>query len=84
MKDRDEQEQILCRAHVQSKYAYAAEISKQLEALQLAMVFHTIIETAKMYALEVKGYLTRVLQDIINGETDCDKLTPAYFASIKR
>ena len=30
------------------------------EGVQVDMIFHTIIEAAKMYGLEVKGYLARI------------------------
>lgn len=46
------------------------------DGVQVAMIFHTIIETAKMYGLEVKAYLTRVLSELRHGEDDYEKLLP--------
>src|SRR5574344_667375 len=45
--------------------------------VKVAMIFHTIIETAKMWGQEVKGYLSYVMSKLIHNENDYEKLLPS-------
>jgi transposase len=41
-----------------------------------ASLMYSIIETAKMYGLEVKDYLTHVFREIMKGNKDCSTYAP--------
>lgn len=47
------------------------------DGVETAMIYHTVIETAKMCGLEVKAYLTRLMSELINGNKDYESLIPA-------
>ena len=46
------------------------------EGVEMAMTYLTIIETAKMWGLQVKEYLTYVWREVISGNTDYESMTP--------
>lgn len=46
------------------------------EGVDVAVTYLTIIETAKMYGLEVKDYLTHVFREIMKGNKDCSTYAP--------
>ena len=46
------------------------------EGVEMAMTYLTIIETAKMWGLQVKEYLTYVWREVMSGNTDYDSMTP--------
>ena len=46
------------------------------EGVGVAMTYLTIIETAKMWGLQVKDYLAYVWPEIMGGNTDYGTLTP--------
>ena len=46
------------------------------EGVEMAMTYLTIIETAKMWGLQVKEYLTYVWREVMSGNTDYESLTP--------
>ena len=51
------------------------------EGITVAMTYLTIIETAKMYGLEVRDYLAHVFRELVKGNKDCSTYTPeAYLA----
>ena len=46
------------------------------EGVEMAMIYLTIIETAKMWGLQVKEYLTYVWREVMSGNTDYESMTP--------
>ena len=46
------------------------------EGVEMAMTYLTIIETAKMWGLQVKEYLTYVWREVMGGNTDYESMTP--------
>lgn len=42
----------------------------------MAMTYLTIIETAKMWGLQVKEYLTYVWREVMSGNTNYGSMTP--------
>ena len=46
------------------------------EGVEMAMTYLTIIETAKMWGLQVKEYLTYVWREVMSGNTDYESMTP--------
>ena len=42
----------------------------------MAMTYLTIIETAKMWGLQVKEYLTYVWREVMSGNTNYESMTP--------
>ena len=46
------------------------------EGVEMAMIYLTIIETAKMWGLQVKEYLTYVWREIMSGNTNYESMTP--------
>ena len=44
--------------------------------MEMAMTYLTIIETAKMWGLQVKEYLTYVWREVMSGNTDYESMTP--------
>lgn len=51
------------------------------DGVQIAMIYHTVIETAKMCGLEIKEYLTHVFREIISGNKDYKSLLPEAVAA---
>ena len=52
------------------------------EGIEMAMTYLTIIETAKMWGLQVKEYLTYVWREIMDGNTDYEALMPETVARL--
>ena len=46
------------------------------EGVEMAMTYLTIIETAKMWGLQVKEYLTYVWREVMSGNTNYESMTP--------
>ena len=46
------------------------------EGAEIAMIYLTIIETAKMWGLHIKEYLTYVWREVMSGNTNYETLTP--------
>ena len=46
------------------------------EGVEMAMTYLTIIETAKMWGLQVKEYLAYVWREVMSGNTDYELMTP--------
>ncbi len=46
------------------------------EGVEMAMIYLTVIETAKMWGLQVKEYLAHVWREIMSGNTNYEELTP--------
>ena len=46
------------------------------DGVEMAMTYLTIIETAKMWGLQVKEYLTYVWREIMSGNTNYESMTP--------
>ena len=46
------------------------------EGVEMAMTYLTIIETAKMWGLQVKEYLTYVWREVMSGNADYESMTP--------
>ena len=46
------------------------------EGVEMAMTYLTIIETAKMWGLQVQEYLTYVWREVMSGNTDYESMTP--------
>ena len=46
------------------------------EGVEMAMTYLTIIETAKMWGLQVKEYLAYVWREVMSGNTDYESMTP--------
>ena len=46
------------------------------EGVEMAMIYLTIIETAKMWGLQVKEYLAYVWREVMSGNTDYESMTP--------
>ena len=46
------------------------------EGVEMAMTYLTIIETTKMWGLQVKEYLTYVWREVMSGNTDYESMTP--------
>jgi hypothetical protein len=46
------------------------------EGVEMAMVYLTVIETAKMWGLQIKEYLAYVWREIMSGNTNYEELTP--------
>ena len=46
------------------------------EGVETAMTYLTVIETAKMWGLQVKEYLTYVWREVMSGNTDYESMTP--------
>ena len=42
----------------------------------MAMTYLTIIETAKMWGLQVKEYLAYVWREVMSGNTNYESMTP--------
>ena len=49
------------------------------EGVGVATTFLTVIETAKMWGLEVRDYLVHVFREIMNGNKDCVTYAPEAF-----
>lgn len=46
------------------------------EGVEMAMTYLTIIETAKMWGLQIKEYLAYVWREVMSGNTDYESMTP--------
>lgn len=46
------------------------------EGVEMAMIYLTVIETAKMWGLQIKEYLAYVWREIMSGNTNYEELTP--------
>lgn len=46
------------------------------EGVEMAMTYLTIIETAKMWGLQVKEYLAYVWREVMSGNTNYESMTP--------
>ena len=46
------------------------------DGVETAMTYLTVIETAKMWGLQVKEYLTYVWREVMSGNTDYESMTP--------
>ena len=46
------------------------------EGVEMAMIYLTIIETAKMWGLQVKEYLSYVWREVMSGNTNYESMTP--------
>lgn len=49
------------------------------EGVDVAATYLTIIETTKLYGLEVRDYLAHVFREIMNGNKDCSTYAPEAF-----
>ena len=47
------------------------------EGVNVAMTFYTIIETAKMYLSDIKGYLIHVFRELLSGNKNYEMLIPS-------
>lgn len=47
------------------------------EGVDVAMTFYTIIETAKMYLSDIKGYLIHVLRELLSRNKNYEALIPS-------
>ena len=47
------------------------------EGVNVAMTFYTIIETAKMYLSDIKGYLIHVFHELLSGNKNYEMLIPS-------
>ena len=46
------------------------------EGVEMAMIYLTVIETAKMWGLQIKEYLAYVWREIMSGNNKYEELTP--------
>ena len=46
------------------------------EGVEMAMIYLTVIETAKMWGLQIKEYLAYVWREVMSGNTDYESMTP--------
>ena len=46
------------------------------EGVEMAMIYLTVIETAKMWGLQIKEYLAYVWREIMSGNNNYEELTP--------
>ena len=46
------------------------------EGVEMAMTYLTIIETAKMWGLQIKEYLAFVWHEVMSGNNDYESMTP--------
>ena len=47
------------------------------ESVDVAMTFYTIIETAKIYLSDIKGYLIHVVRELLSGNKNDETLIPS-------
>ena len=53
------------------------------EGVEMAMIYLTVIETAKMWGLQIKEYLAYVWREIMSGNTDYESMTPEVVVARK-
>ena len=53
------------------------------EGVEMAMTYLTVIETAKMWGLQIKEYLAYVWREIMSGNTNYEELTPEVVVARK-
>lgn len=65
--------------HLMTENYYSSE-----EGVDMAMTYLTIIETAKMWGLQVKEYLAYVWREVMSGNTDYEAMTPDMVIATQR